>query len=46
MVRGVFAFEQFDDSKHGGERIFKSQIVYKVKGKVTPTLFKKSRLVI
>ena len=27
VTRGVFAFEQFDDSKHRGECIFKSRIV-------------------
>jgi hypothetical protein len=27
LTREVFAFEQFDDSKHRGERIFKSRIV-------------------
>jgi hypothetical protein len=46
VARGVFAFEQFDDSKHGGERIFKSRIVREIKGKATPTPFEKSRLVI
>jgi hypothetical protein len=46
LARGVFAFEQFNNSKHGGERIFKSRIVQEIKGKATPTPFKKSRLVI
>jgi hypothetical protein len=46
VARGVFSFEQFDESKHGKERIFKSRIVREVKGKATPTPFEKSRLVI
>jgi hypothetical protein len=46
LTRGVFAFEQFNDSKHRGERIFKSQIMREIKDKATPTPFKKSRLVI
>jgi hypothetical protein len=46
LTREVFAFEQFDDSKHRGERIFKSRIVWEIKGKATFTLFEKSRLVI
>jgi hypothetical protein len=46
LAREVFAFKQFNDSKHRGERIFKSRIVREIKGKTTPTLFKKSRLVI
>jgi hypothetical protein len=46
VARGVFAFEQFNDFKHKGEQIFKSQIVREIKGKATPTPFEKSRLVI
>jgi hypothetical protein len=46
IARGVFAFEHFDDFKHEEEQIFKSQIVKEIKGKATPTLFEKSRLVI
>jgi hypothetical protein len=46
LTRGVFAFEQFNDFKHGGEQIFKSRIVREIKGKATPTSFEKSRLVI
>jgi hypothetical protein len=46
VARGVFAFEQFNNAKHSRERIFKSRIVREVKGKATPTPFKKSRLVI
>jgi hypothetical protein len=46
LAREVFAFEQFNDSKHKRERIFKSRIVREIKGKATPTPFKKSRLVI
>jgi hypothetical protein len=46
LARGVFAFEQFDDFKHGGEQIFKLQIVREIKGKATLTPFEKSRLVI
>jgi len=44
LARGVFAFKQFDKSRHSGEQIFKSRIVREVKGKATSTLFKKSRL--
>jgi hypothetical protein len=46
VTRGVFAFEQFNNLKHKGEQIFKSRIVREIKGKATPTPFKKSRLVI
>jgi hypothetical protein len=46
LARKVFAFEQFNDFKHKGERIFKSRIVQEIKGKATPTPFEKSRLVI
>lgn len=46
LARGVFAFEQFDHSKHGRVRIFKSRIVREIKGKATATPFEKSRLVI
>jgi hypothetical protein len=46
VAREVFAFEQFDNSKHRGEQIFKSQIVREIKGKATPTLFEKSCLII
>jgi hypothetical protein len=44
--RGVFAFEMFDPTKHGGTRIFKSRMVREVKGKATGTPYEKSRLVI
>lgn len=46
LTRGVFAFEQYDELKHGRERIFKSRIVRQIKDKETPTPFEKSRLVI
>jgi hypothetical protein len=46
LAREVFAFEQFNDFKHEREQIFKSRIVREIKGKATPTLFEKSRLVI
>jgi hypothetical protein len=46
LAREVFAFKQFNDFKHRGEQIFKSRIVQEIKGKVTPTPFEKSRLVI
>jgi len=46
VARGVFAFEQFDNSKHGYGQIFKSRIVREIKGKATTTPFEKSRLVI
>ena len=46
VARGVFVFKQFNASKYSREQIFKLQIVYKVKGKTTPTLFEKSCLVI
>jgi hypothetical protein len=46
LARKVFAFKQFNNFKHKGEQIFKSQIMQKIKGKATPILFEKSRLVI
>jgi hypothetical protein len=46
LAKKVFAFKQFNNSKHRGERIFKSRIMQEIKGKATLTLFKKSRLVI
>jgi hypothetical protein len=46
VAREVFAFEQFNDSKHREKQIFKSQIVQEIKDKATPTSFEKSRLVI
>jgi len=46
VARGVFAFEQFDNSKHSQGQIFKSRIVWEIKGKATATPFEKSRLVI
>jgi hypothetical protein len=46
LIRGVFAFKQFNKAKHKGNQIFKSRIVYKVKGKTTPILFKKLYLII
>ena len=44
--KGVFRFEQFDQAKHGGIRIFKSRMVHEIKGKGTDTPYEKSRLVI
>ena len=41
----MFVFKRFDSAKHS-KRIFNLCIIYKVKGKATTTLFKKSRLVI
>ena len=46
VTRGVFAFEQFDNSKHSQGQIFKSRIVWEIKGKATAIPFEKSRLVI
>jgi hypothetical protein len=45
VAQGVFAFEQYDKHKHGGQ-IFKSRIVREIKGKSTPSPYEKSRLVI
>jgi hypothetical protein len=45
IVRGVFAFKQFNKEHYKGKQIFKSRIVREVKGKIT-VLYKKSRLVI
>ena len=44
--QGVFVFKMFELAKHSGNCIFKSQMVYKVKGKGTNALYKKSQLVI
>jgi hypothetical protein len=46
LAKKVFAFKQFNDFKHKGEQIFKSQIMQEIKGKATPILFEKSRFVI
>jgi len=46
VARGVFEFVQYDPNKHSGVRIFNSRLVNEIKGKVTNTPFKKSRLVI
>ena len=43
--RGVFNFELFDPTEHGGYRIFKSRMVREVKGK-TLVPYEKSRLVV
>ena len=43
--RGVFNFELFDPTVHGGYRIFKSRMVREVKGK-TLVPYEKSRLVV
>ena len=43
--RGVFSFELFDSTVHGGFRIFKSRMVREVKGK-TMVPYEKSRLVV
>ncbi|KAF7573468.1 hypothetical protein PtrM4_083730 [Pyrenophora tritici-repentis] len=43
--RGVFSFELFDPTLHGGYRIFKSRMVREVKGK-TMVPYEKSRLVV
>jgi hypothetical protein len=43
---GVFCFENYDLYRHGGIRIFKSQIVNEVKGKTTTKPYEKSRLVV
>jgi hypothetical protein len=42
----VFEFVQYDPNKYLGIRIFNSRLVNEVKGKVTSTLYEKSRLVI
>ena len=46
LSNSVFDFKVYNDKQHKGYRIFNSRLVYKVKNKNTPTLFKKSRLVI
>jgi hypothetical protein len=46
IERGIFKFEIYDPNIHGGNRIFKSRIVNKVKGKTTDQPYEKSRLVI
>jgi len=46
ISRGVFAFKIFNLTKYSSIRIFKSRIVYKVKGKATNTPYKKLHLVI
>ena len=46
VIRGVFTFKQFNKAIYKGNQIFKSRIIYKVKSKATPILFKKSHLVI
>ncbi|KAF1934617.1 hypothetical protein EJ02DRAFT_490487 [Clathrospora elynae] len=43
--RGIFSFELFDPTVHGGYCIFKLRMVRKVKGK-TMVLYEKSRLVV
>ena len=43
--RGVFSFELFDPTIHGGYRVFKSRMVREVKGK-TMVPYEKSRLVV
>ena len=42
----MFRFEEYDPHRHGGIRIFKSQIVNEVKGKTTTKPYEKSRLVV
>jgi hypothetical protein len=44
--RGIFRFEQYNPTKHGGIRIFKSRIMNEIKGKGTNKPYEKSRLVI
>ena len=46
IIKRVFAFKQFDKAIHRRNQIFKSQIVYKVKGKIIFIPFKKLRLII
>jgi hypothetical protein len=46
LSNSVFDFKVYNNKQHRGYRIFNSRLVYKVKNKNTPTLFKKSRLVI
>ena len=46
IARGVFRFEEYDPTKFGGVRIFKSRMVNEIKGKATDAPFEKSRLVI
>jgi hypothetical protein len=46
LSNSVFDFKVYNDKQYKGHRIFNSRLVYKVKNKNTPTLFKKSRLVI
>jgi hypothetical protein len=43
--RGVFKFELYNETVHGGTRIFKSRLVREIKGKTTKP-YEKSRLVI
>ena len=42
----VFNFIQWDPIKYTNIKIFNLRIVYKIKGKATDTLYKKSRLII
>jgi hypothetical protein len=44
--RGVFRFEPYNPTKHGGIRIFKSRFVDEIKGKATDKPHEKSRLMI
>jgi hypothetical protein len=46
IVNGVFEFVQYDPDKYSGIRIFNLRLVNEVRGKVTSTPYKKSRLVI
>lgn len=45
ITQGVFNFEMYDETKHGGHRIFGSRMVREVKSK-TDKPYEKSRLVI
>ena len=45
LARGVFRFEEFDEDKHGGIRVFTTRLVNEVKGKTTQP-YEKSRLVV
>ena len=46
IARGVFKFEIYNPNIHGGNCIFKSRIVNKVKGKTTNQPYEKSWLLI
>jgi hypothetical protein len=45
IAKGVFSFELYDPTSHGGHRMFKSSMVREVKGKGTKP-YEKSRLII